>query len=154
MRFIDNWCYALTGALAASGSELPIAGEAITRLDLEESAEYVLCIVGALDPLSNSALEIVRLVGGESGYELQRGEQGTAAQDWPEGAVVHCGVTAALLAGLYAQASQVPELADHVSDLLERVAALEGGSVPEGALVDGDGAALVDGDENFLVTGA
>lgn len=124
MRFIDNWCYALTDELAAGGTELPVPGEAIPRLALADGDEYVLCIVSALDPLSGPALEVVRLVGLDVGYELQRGEQGTAAQDWPEGAVVHCGVTAALLAGLYAQASLVPELADHVSDLLERVAAL------------------------------
>lgn len=154
MRFIDNWCYALTAPLSAGGSELPVPAEAITRLGLAVGDEYVLCIVSALDPLSGPGLEVVRIVGLASGYDLLRGAQGTVAQDWPEGAVVHCGVTAALLAGLYAQASQVPELVGHVSDLLERVAALEGGSVPVGALVDGTGAALVDGAGNYLVTGA
>lgn len=101
MRFIDNWCYALTDELPAAGTELPVPGEAIARLGLAEGDEYVLCIVGTLDPLNNSALEVVRLVGLEAGYELLRGEQGTDAQTWPSGAVVHCGVTAALLAELW-----------------------------------------------------
>ncbi|CAM4003782.1 hypothetical protein [Ectopseudomonas alcaliphila] len=154
MRFIDNWCYALTDELPSGGTELPIPGEAITRLALAEGDEYALCIVSALDPLSGPALEVVRLVGLDSGYELLRGEQGTAAQVWPSGSVVHCGVTAALLAGLQAQAAQVPTLVDHVNDLLERVSALEAGGLPDGALVDGEGLALVDGAENYLVTGA
>lgn len=101
MRFIDNWCYALTDELAAGGTELPVAGEAIARLALAEGDEYALCIVGALDPLNNSALEVVRLVGLDTGYELLRGEQGTDAQTWPAGAVVHCGVTAAVLSELW-----------------------------------------------------
>jgi hypothetical protein len=105
MRFIDNWCYALTDELDSGADELPIPGEAIARLDLAEGDEYVLCIVGALDPLNNSALEVVRLVGLNTGYELQRGEQGTSAQTWPAGSVVHCGVTAALVAELW-QAAQ------------------------------------------------
>lgn len=154
MRFIDNWCYALTAPLSAGGSELPVPAEAITRLGLAEGDEYVLCIVGALDPLNNSALEVVRVVGLASGYDLMRGEQGTDSQVWPSGSVVHCGVTAALLAGLQAQAAQVPPLVEQVNDLLERVSALEAGGVPDGALVDGEGLALVDGAENYLVTGA
>jgi hypothetical protein len=104
MRFIDNWCYALTDELLAGGTELPVAGEAIARLALAEGDEYVLCIVGELDPLNNSGLEVVRLVGLASGYELLRGEQGTTDVTWPAGAVVHCGVTAALLAELWAAA--------------------------------------------------
>jgi hypothetical protein len=101
MRFIDNWCYALTDELPAGGTELPVPGEAIPRLALADGDEYVLCIVSALDPLSGPALEVVRLVGLDVGYELQRGEQGTDAVTWPAGAVVHCGVTAALLAELW-----------------------------------------------------
>lgn len=101
MRFIDNWCYALTDELPAGGSELPVSGEAITRLGLAEGGEYVLCIVSALDPLSAPALEVVRLVGLDAGYELLRGEQGTDDVTWPAGSVVHCGVTAALLAELW-----------------------------------------------------
>lgn len=101
MRFIDNWCYALTDELPAAGTELPVPGEAIARLGLAEGDEYVLCIVGALDPLNNSGLEVVRLVGLETGYELLRGEQDSDAQTWPAGSVVHCGVTAALLAELW-----------------------------------------------------
>jgi len=46
MRFIDNWCYALTAPLSAGGSELPVPAEAITRLGLAVGDEYVLC--GAL----------------------------------------------------------------------------------------------------------
>lgn len=119
MRFIDNWCYALTDELPAGGAELPVSGEAITRLGLAEGDEYVLCIVSALDPLSRPALEVVRLVGLDAGYELLRGEQGTDAVTWPAGSVVHCGVTAALLAELWesAQAGGSDDtVIEHITD--------------------------------------
>lgn len=97
MRFIDNWCYALTAGMTAYATVLPVPPAAITRLDLADGDEYVLTLVNTLDPLTNDTYEIVKLVGLASGYTLQRGQQGTVAKAWPEGTVVFAGVTAEML---------------------------------------------------------
>ena len=100
MKFIDNWCYALAAPFAIGAATLPVPPDAITRLNLAAGDEYVLTIVSVLDPLSIPALEIIRITGAAGGYTLARGEEGTAEQAWPSGAVIMCALTAATLQAL------------------------------------------------------
>lgn len=132
MNFVNFWMRDIV---------LPL-GETACPLDLPDG-EYRLVIADGVGPQA-TAWEIVDAVVEGGAATLTRGLEGTTDRAWATGSVIYSSVTAGILTAL----------TDHVSDLLERVAALEGGSVPVGALVDGTGAALVDGDENFLVTGA
>lgn len=95
MRYIDNWCYALTVAMDASAGTLPVPAAAITRLGLSAGDVYTLTIVDSLDPLASTAAEILTLTGlADGGYSLARPN----ARAWGNGAVVFAGITAAMLA--------------------------------------------------------
>ncbi|WP_448681359.1 hypothetical protein [Pseudomonas nicosulfuronedens] len=96
MRYIDNWCYALSGAMDSAAVALPVPPAAITRLGLGAGDVYTLTIVDTLDPLNTAAVEILTLTGQAGGtYLLSR----PAARGWPAGSVVFAGITAAMLAG-------------------------------------------------------
>jgi len=49
------------------------------------------------------------------------------------------------------QAALISQQQDAITDLQARVAALEGGSAPDGVLIDGSGNYLVDGQDNYLI---
>lgn len=95
MRFINNWVTPLTADLAAASTTLPIATGALDRLDLAAGGEYLLTIVGSLDPLEQETTERI-LVSFDGGGALvvARGQDGSTAQDWETGAYVFCSITA------------------------------------------------------------
>lgn len=99
--------------------------------------EYRLTLTNA----DGNAWEIVDATVAGGTATLVRGLEGTADQAWPAGSSIYCAVTA----------GQLNALAARIDDLEQRVSELESGSIPDGALVDHDGAALVDGDGNFLI---
>lgn len=93
---------------------------------------------------AGTAWEIVDAVVVSGTATLTRAVESTADQSWPSGSFIYCAVTAGQLNALMAQ----------IADLRARIETLEqGGSVPDGAFVDGAGNALTDSNGNYL-TGA
>lgn len=134
MRFINNFLTQLTGQLLAGAVGLPISSDALARLGPGLGGEYLLTITGSLDPLQQTAFEIVRATFSGGAAVLQRGREGTSDQTWPAGAFVYASVTAGLLA-----------------DLEARLAALEaGGGLPDNLLTMG-GNPLVDDQGRYLI---
>lgn len=127
MKFINNWTTTLTADLSALGDTLPISSEASNRLDL--SGVYWLTITDT----ENTRWEIVEV---SAGLSIERGIDGTLAQDWQAGATVYCTVTAGQL-----------------ESILSRLDALEqngGGEIGEG-LTDESGNTLTDQNGNILI---
>jgi len=146
MNYINNWIVQLTGALAANAAALPVPAPALERLALGAGVVYALTITESLNPLEQDAFEIIHVVGtGPGEYTLLRGREGTDGASWPAGAYVYCSITAGTLTSLQQQ----------MAALDARIAALEsgGGELPEGALVDSAGNALVDEQGNYLTYG-
>lgn len=134
MRFINNFLTQLTGQLLAGAVGLPISSDALARLGPGLGGEYLLTITGSLDPLQQTAFEVVRVTFSGGAAVLQRGREGTSDQTWPAGAFVYSSVTAGLLA-----------------DLEARLAALEaGGGLPDNLLTMG-GNPLVDDQGRYLI---
>ncbi|WEW97692.1 hypothetical protein P3T65_26260 [Pseudomonas nitroreducens] len=134
MRFINNFLTQLTGQLLAGAGGLPISSDALARLGPGLGGEYLLTITSSLDPLQQTAFEIVRVTFSGGAAVLQRGREGTSDQTWPAGAFVYASVTAGLLA-----------------DLEARLAALEaGGGLPDNLLTMG-GNPLVDDQGRYLI---
>jgi len=101
-------------------------------LDLPDG-QYRLTLADAAD----TRWEIVdaEVVGGQA--TLTRAREGTPEQGWPDGSQIYCALTAGLL-----------------TDLFARLAALEGGTAPDGALTDASGNTLTDAAGNTLTIGA
>lgn len=105
MNFVNNWSRPIELAAGATSCEL----------DLPDG-EYLLTLTDS--PANPSRWEIIWADVYEGVADIERGEQGTGDQDWPEGSIVYQGLTAGQLAELFA-----------------RIAALEdsgGGSVGDG----------------------
>lgn len=84
MNYVNNWLRPLT-----------LSEQAITTtLDLADG-QYRLTIADA----SRSRIEIVDATVTAGTADLVRGCEGTAIQDWPEGSVIYCALTAEQLAG-------------------------------------------------------
>src|SRR5690606_14381073 len=84
LNFINNWARPIE---LASGTETAL-------LDLPDG-EYLLTIADS--PTAASRWEIVRAEVDGGVATLQRGQEGTLAQAWPEGSVIYCSVTAGTL---------------------------------------------------------
>lgn len=84
LNFINNWSRPIE---LASGTETAL-------LDLPDG-EYLLTIADS--PTAASRWEIVRAEVDGGVATLQRGQEETLAQAWPEGSVIYCGVTAGTL---------------------------------------------------------
>lgn len=84
LNFINNWARPIE---LASGSETAL-------LDLPDG-EYLLTIADS--SAAASRWEIVRAEVDGGVATLQRGQEETLAQVWPEGSVIYCGVTAGTL---------------------------------------------------------
>lgn len=98
MNYINNWIYQLDGVLAVDAAVLPLPVAAIERLGLDEGVEYLVVLTGFLLQLGGGDFEVARIVGGAGGsYTLLRGEEGTAAAEWPAGTLIHAPVTAGQL---------------------------------------------------------
>lgn len=121
MDFINNWSTNLISEIGAGSSQLPVSHAAASRL--AAGGRYWMTITDA----SNSRWEIVEL---REDLSMNRGMDGTIAQEWAKGSIVYCAVTAGQL-----------------TDIFARIAALEasgGGGGIDGALVDVDGLILAD----------
>lgn len=127
MRYVNNYREAIELAAGATNAALSLP-----------DGEYRLTLTSA----EGDRWEIVDAVVTAGAATLTRAQEGTADQDWPAGSSIYCAVTA----------GQLNDLLAHIDDLEQRVSALEGGSVPDGALVDQNGSSLVDGEGNFLTT--
>lgn len=91
----------------------------------------------AESPNASTRWEIVQAVVASGMATLSRGLEGTEDQAWPDGSQIYCALTAGLL-----------------TDLFARLAALEGGTAPDGALTDASGNTLTDAAGNTLTIGA
>ncbi|WP_312669733.1 hypothetical protein [Stutzerimonas nitrititolerans] len=127
MKYINNYREAIELA----------AGATIAALSLPDG-DYRLTLTSA----EGDRWEIVDAAVVAGIATLARAREGTLDQGWPAGSSIYCDVTA----------GQLNDLLARISDLQQRVAALEGGSAPDGALVDSSGSVLVDGEGNFLTT--
>ena len=110
MNFVNNWLREIT--LAAGALECPLdLPDGIYRLVLADG-------IGA----AATRIEVISADVYEGIAELQRGLEGTADQTWGDGSIIHCTLTAGVLADLLAQlATQAAQIAD----LQARVTALE-----------------------------
>lgn len=97
MRYVNNWITRLTGGLDLDGEVLPVAQSMLDRLDLSGGEQYTLTLVGTLDPLQQSTVEIVTISASGGGHVLTRAREGTAAHDWPVDTYVYASVTAGIL---------------------------------------------------------
>lgn len=85
MNYVNNWQRPITLAAAATTA----------ALDLPDGT-YRLCISNA----DRSLFEVVDAVVVSGAATLSRGLEGTAAQEWAEGSLIYCSVTAGVLSGL------------------------------------------------------
>lgn len=92
-RYVNNWLTRLNAVLPAGGASLPVPQEALGRLDLSSDGQYVLTLVNSLNPLEQSAVEVVRI----TATGLVRAQEGTDAIEWPVNTYVYAGVTAGIL---------------------------------------------------------
>lgn len=175
-RFVNNFFAQLTGALASGGATLPISTEAAAKLPMAAGDHYLLTLVGTLDPSQQTVVEIVKATPGAGGtIAIERAQESTGAASWPADTWVFCSMTAGTLGGLFSTlATQADAIADQaalisqqqstidsqqtlidqqqaaVQDLEARVTTLEGGTAPDGVLLDGSGNYLVDDQGNYL----
>lgn len=84
MRFVNNWFQIVTLA----------AGVTTLALDLEDG-EYLLTL--ADDDVAATRWEVVRAVVESGTATLERGQEGTTDQDWPDGSLIYIAVTAGWL---------------------------------------------------------
>jgi len=124
MNFVNNWSRDVSLAAGATSLALDLPN-GIYRLTLAES------------PNASTRWEIVQAVVASGMATLSRGLEGTDDQAWPVGSQIYCALTAGLL-----------------TDLFARLAALEGGTAPDGALTDASGNTLTDAAGNTLTIGA
>lgn len=128
-KFVNNWSAPLELAPGVTSWEV----------DLPDG-DYTITFSDSL-ALTATRWEIVGAAVLAGVATLARGQQGTTDQDWPAGCVAYQAVTVGLLEEL------LQSLADQqlqITDLLTRVAALEGGAVPPDALTDSTGQVLTD----------
>ncbi|WP_312905369.1 hypothetical protein [Stutzerimonas nitrititolerans] len=137
MNFINNWLREIT--LEQGAESCP--------LDLP-SGDYRLTLADAASGATRWEIVDAVVLGGAA--TLVRAREGTADQEWSAGSVIYCDVTAGQLNALM---SRIVQLENEVTSLSDRVAALEGGGIPDGALTDNDGNALVDANGNYLTMG-
>ena len=131
MNYINNWITQLTAPLAAGATVLPISPIAASRLDLTNGGKYWLTLTNSANPLEQTQWEIVEV---SADLSLVRGRDGTTDQSWPDDTLIYCALTAGQL-----------------TDLQNRIAALEAGGSTDGALTDELGNALTDENSNILV---
>lgn len=117
MHYINNWSRPVNLELAADSVALALP-DGSYRLTLSDSLAMP------------TRWEVVGAVVDAGTAALTRGLEGTDAQEWPEGSVIYCSITAGSLVDIFAR----------VADLESRVAALEPPAVAcDFALTIGEG---------------
>lgn len=144
-NFINNWWEPV--ALEAGVTVLDVAlPDGIYRLTFSDA-------VGQ----AATRWEIADAVVASGSAALARGVEGTEDQDLPAGSVMYIGVTAGFLEGLQqrldTQQAQLTSQALQITDLLSRVAALEGGGGAAGTLTNSAGELLTNAAGQVLTTG-
>ncbi|MCC5809854.1 MAG: hypothetical protein JJU06_05725 [Ectothiorhodospiraceae bacterium] len=102
-RWVNNWDTVLSAPLSAAGEQLEVPLAAAERLELA-GGDYYLLTLAELDAEGvEVAWEVVRVtaVDGDA-LTIERGEEGTDAQEWPAGARIQARLTAETLARLQA----------------------------------------------------
>ncbi|WP_443191408.1 hypothetical protein [Pseudomonas indica] len=110
MNFVNNWSQAIALAAGATSADLDLP-DGTYRLTLADSAA------------SATRWEIVTAVVTGGVAELARGQELTDDQEWPEGSVIYCSLTAGVLGSLLLR---IEDLETAVADLATRVVALDG----------------------------
>lgn len=110
MNFVNNWSQAIALAAGATSADLDLP-DGTYRLTLADSAA------------SATRWEIVTAVVTGGVAELARGQELTDDQEWPEGSVIYCSLTAGVLGSLLLR---IEDLETAVADLTDRVISLEG----------------------------
>ncbi|WP_445940794.1 hypothetical protein [Pseudomonas sp.] len=129
-RYVNNW----QQPVVLGEQELSLA------LDLPDG-EYRLTLSDA--QVSAQRWEIIDAAVSAGIATLERALEGTSQQDWPAGSVIRAGLTAGMFEALVSA----------MADLQARVVALEGGSTPNGALVDQAGTILTHQSGAILIYG-
>ena len=88
-KFINNFETTLTGAITASATSMAVANAA--GLSLTSGEVYRLTIKNA-DATLYELVDVTAISGNT--LTIERGKEGTTAQEWAAGSVVLCGVTA------------------------------------------------------------
>lgn len=109
MNFLNNWSQAITLAPGVYSLALDLP-DGDYRLTLADSATAA------------TRWEIIDAAVTDGVADLIRGQEGTVEQDWPEGSVIYCSLTAGVLSDLL---SRIVLLESEVSALDARVSALE-----------------------------
>lgn len=88
-KFINNWSTTISAALSASATSMTVTSAA--GLSLTSGEVYRLTIQNA----DASLFELVDVTAISSNtLTIERGKEGTTAQEWPIGSTVLCGITA------------------------------------------------------------
>lgn len=130
MHFINNWKQPITLA----------TGQTECALGLPDG-RYRLTVADSPGIATRWEYIDAEVMAGQG--DLVRGLEGSADQDWPAGSVIYLSVTAGVLASLFEQ----------LAALQTRVAALEGGGIPNNALTDANGNLLTGASGAILTMG-
>lgn len=110
LSFINDFQGVLSEGISSLDDTLPLPPPLADRLVFNDGQEYILTLADSLTLADRTMVEIVRV---SDGYAIQRGLEGTTAQDWPAGTPVMCAITAGTL-----------------TDILSRLEALESSPPP------------------------
>ncbi|WP_268797511.1 hypothetical protein [Pseudomonas huanghezhanensis] len=147
MNYVNNWITQLNADMQQAATVLPISASAVALLG---NGEYRLTLVNSLNPVEQSAWEIIALKKAGGVVTVSRAQENTGAQFWPMGTVIYCSITA----------GGINRMAEQIADLVARVAVLEAGGgdggggvtpAPDGALTSDSGDLLEDEQNNQLV---
>lgn len=131
MDFVNNWSRPITLAAGATTLALDLP-DGVYRLTLADSAS------------APTRWEIIDATVTANEAVLTRSAEGFIDQDWPDGSVIYCSITAGQLSDLFSR----------LDELTSRVAALESDAAPNNALTDANGEQLTDEQGAILTTGA
>lgn len=110
LSFINDFQGVLSEGISSLDDTLPLPPALADRLVFNDGQEYILTLADSLALADRTMVEIVRV---SDGCAIQRGQEGTIAQDWPAGTPVMCAITAGTL-----------------TDILSRLEALESSPPP------------------------
>jgi hypothetical protein len=146
MRYLNNWITQLTADFPPDAVALPVD---TTYFGLLGAAEYLLTLVNSINPIEQTAWEIIKVTITSDSVTVERAQEDTTAQYWTAGSTIYCGFTAG---GMNEILGQVATLTGQVASLILRVAALESATpeTPDGGLVDQSNNGLVDDQANSL----
>lgn len=112
MNFINNWRQQLALAQSAASVELELP-----------DGEYLLTLSDGLGAAA-TRWEYIRATLASGTAALQRGDEGSTAQDWPAGSWISCSITAGTMSALFSE----------MASLRSQVLALQAGGMPGEAI--------------------